>query len=624
MRKNSVLKALAMMFVLAFSAEFALHAQEAQPYQGTIGRTLAESKEWWPEPVKAPAGAPNVVWILLDDVGFGATASFGGIIDTPTFDALAANGLRYTNFHTTAICAPTRSALLTGRNSASVHESGFSHTVMSAGFPGWDGRVPSTAGTIAEILRDNGYNTFAVGKYGVTPDEEATDAGPFDHWPTGKGFDHFFGFLGSQTDQYKPDLVDDQAHARPDGRHLSAQITDKAIFYIDRQKKAAPNKPFFLYYAPGATHAPHQVDKYWSDQYKGKFDSGWDAFREEVFARQKKLGIIPANAILPERNPHIKPWEQLSPDEKKLYARFMEIYAGYLTYTDYEVGRLINHLKEINQLDNTLVFVMLGDNGASKEGTLNGVIDQGFSRKASSEEENISYNLNKIGEIGTSDATNGNYPLGWAQAANTPFKFWKQDANSEGGTRNGLIVYYPKGIKDKGGIRTQYSHVIDILPTTLDVVGVKAPEQIRGIQQQPIEGTSMAYSIDDAKAPTRHTLQYYYIFGARSIYHDGWKAELAYPSSFITGNFQSKEPFDENAWELYNLNEDFTERIDLAKKYPEKLAQLKAEFEEQAKSHHLYPYITWDDVFNGRIHRTPGSKSFFDAVKDVTKSGDNK
>ena len=624
MRKNGVLKALAMMFVLAFSAEFALHAQEAQPYQGTIGRTLAESKEWWPEPVKAPAGAPNVVWILLDDVGFGATASFGGIIDTPTFDALAANGLRYTNFHTTAICAPTRSALLTGRNSASVHESGFSHTVMSAGFPGWDGRVPSTAGTIAEILRDNGYNTFAVGKYGVTPDEEATDAGPFDHWPTGKGFDHFFGFLGSQTDQYKPDLVDDQAHARPDGRHLSAQITDKAIFYIDRQKKAAPNKPFFLYYAPGATHAPHQVDKYWSDQYKGKFDSGWDAFREEVFARQKKLGIIPANAILPERNPHIKPWEQLSPDEKKLYARFMEIYAGYLTYTDYEVGRLINHLKEINQLDNALVFVMLGDNGASKEGTLNGVIDQGFARKASSEEENISYNLNKIGEIGTSDATNGNYPLGWAQAANTPFKFWKQDANSEGGTRNGLIVYYPKGIKDKGGIRTQYSHVIDILPTTLDVVGVKAPEQIRGIQQQPIEGTSMAYSIDDAKAPTRHTLQYYYIFGARSIYHDGWKAELAYPSSFITGNFQSKEPFDENAWELYNLNEDFTERIDLAKKYPEKLAQLKAEFEEQAKSHHLYPYITWDDVFNGRIHRTPGSKSFFDAVKDVTKSGDNK
>jgi len=624
-KKNSVSKVLILTLILALSAELALDAQEAQPYQGVAGRTLAESKEWWPEPVKAPAGAPNVVWILLDDVGFGATASFGGIINTPTFDTLAANGLRYTNFHTTAICAPTRSALLTGRNSASVHVSGFSHTVMSAGFPGWDGRMPPTAGTIAEILRDNGYSTFAVGKYGVTPDEEATDAGPFDHWPTGKGFDHFLGFLGSQTDQYKPDLVEDQAHVHPDGRHLSAQITDKAIFYIDRQKKAAPDKPFFLYYAPGATHAPHQVDKYWSDQYKGKFDKGWDAFREEVFARQKKLGIIPANAILPDRNPNIKAWDQLSADEKKLYARFMEIYAGYLTYTDYEVGRLINHLKEINQLDNTLVFVMLGDNGASKEGTLNGDIDRPlWGSKPLTEQENIDYNLNKIGEIGTPESVQGNYPLGWAQAANTPFKFWKQDANSEGGTRNGLIVFYSKGIKDKGGIRTQYSHVIDILPTTLELVGLRAPEQVRGIQQQPIEGTSFAYSIDDAKAPTRHTLQYYYIFGARSIYHDGWKAELAYPSSFITGNFASKQSFDENAWELYNLNEDYTERIDLAKKYPEKLAELKALFEEQAKSHHLYPYITWDDVFNGRIHRTPGSKSFLDAVKDVTKSGDDK
>ena len=622
MNEKRILRLLSI-FVLASYAVLAVHAQETQPFQGVVGRTLAQSKEWWPEPVKPPAGAPNVVWILLDDVGYGATATFGGIIQTPTFDALAANGLRYTNFHTTAICAPTRSALLTGRNSASVHESGFSHTVLSAGFPGWDGRTPPTAGTIAEILRDNGYNTFAVGKYGVTPDEEATDAGPFDHWPTGKGFDHFFGFLGSQTDQYKPDLVEDQAHVRPDGRHLNDQITDKAIFYIDRQKKAAPDKPFFLYYAPGATHAPHQVDKYWSDQYKGKFDKGWDAFREEVFERQKKLGIVPASAILPDRNPNIKAWDQLSENEKKLYARFMEIYAGYLTYTDFEVGRLINHLKEIHQLDNTLVFVMLGDNGASKEGTLNGDIDRPlFCSKSITEEENISYNLGKIGEIGTPAAKEGNYPLGWAQAANTPFKYWKQDANSEGGTRNGLIVFYPKGVKDKGGIRTQYSHVIDILPTTLDVIGIKAPEEIRGIKQQAIEGTSLAYSIDDAKAPSRHTLQYYYIFGSRSIYHDGWKAELAYPSSFITGNAQSHQPFDENAWELYNLNEDYTERIDLAKKYPEKLAELKAEFEEQAQSHHLYPYITWDDVMNGRIHRTKGSKPLCEAVKDVTKTGE--
>ena len=282
MKQKSVVNVLTSTLILATGARLSLHAQEAQPYQGVAGRTLAESKEWWPEPVKAPVGAPNVVWILLDDVGYGAAGTFGGLIQTPTFDTLANNGLRYTNFHTCAICAPTRAALLTGRNSASVHESGFSDVTSSAGFPGWDGRVPSTAGTIAEILRANGYNTFAVGKYGITPNDEGTDAGPFDHWPTQKGFDHFFGFLGSATDQYKPDLVEDQAHVTPDGRHLSDQITDKAIFYIDRQKKAAPDKPFFLYYAPGATHAPHQVDKYWSDQYKGKFDKGWDVFREEV------------------------------------------------------------------------------------------------------------------------------------------------------------------------------------------------------------------------------------------------------------------------------------------------------------------------------------------------------
>ena len=624
MNEKSVLNALTSTLILAAGATLPLHAQSSQqPYQGVVGRTLAESKEWWPEPVKAPVGAPNVVWILIDDVGYGAASTFGGVIQTPTFDTLANNGLRYTNFHTCAISAPTRSALLTGRNSASVHESGFSHITASAGFPGWDGRVPATAGTIAEILRENGYNTFAVGKYGITPDEDATDAGPFDRWPTGKGFDHFFGFLGSQTDQYKPDLVEDQAHVTPDGRHLSDQITDKAISFIDRQKKAAPDKPFFLYYAPGATHAPHQVDRYWSDLYKGKFDKGWDAYREEVFERQKKLGVIPADAVLPDRNPDIKAWDKLTPEEQKLYARFMEVYAGYLTYTDFEIGRLVNHLKEIGQLDNTLIFISIGDNGASKEGTLNGDIDRSLFGKPLTEQENINYNLHKIGEIGTPAATEGNYPLGWAQAANTPFKYWKQDANSEGGTHNPLIVFWPKGIQDKGGIRTQYSHVIDLLPTTLDLVGIKAPDEIRGIKQDAIEGTSLAYSIDDAKAPTRHTLQYYYIFGSRSIYDNGWKAELAYPSSFITGNLQSTQTFDENAWELYNLNEDYTERVDLAKKYPEKLAGLKAEFEEQAKAHHLYPYITWDDVLKGRIHRTKGSKSFFDAVKEVTKSSEN-
>jgi arylsulfatase len=617
MNEKNVLKALTSTLIFAVSARLSLHAQTAQPYQGVVGRTLAESKEWWPEPVKAPAGAPNVVWILIDDVGYGAAGTFGGVIQTPTFDSLAQGGLRYTNFHTCAICAPTRSALLTGRNSASVHESGFSHVTASAGFPGWDGRVPATAGTIAEILRDNGYNTFAVGKYGITPDEEASDAGPFDRWPTGKGFDHFFGFLGSATDQYKPDLVEDQAHATPDGRHLSDQITDKAIFYIDRQKKAAPEKPFFLYYAPAATHAPHMVDRYWSDQYKGKFDKGWDVFREEVFERQKKLGVIPANAALPDRNPEIKAWNSLTPEEKKLYARFMEVYAGYLTYTDFEIGKLINHLKEIGQFDNTLIFISIGDNGASKEGTQHGVIERSTLYKTQTDQENIAYNIAKSDEIGTPASTNGNYPLGWAQAADTPYKYWKEDANSEGGTHNPLIVSWSSGIKEKGGIRYQYSHVIDLLPTTLDLVGVKAPEEIRGIKQQPIEGFSFADSINNADAPWHHTLQYYYIFGSRSIYDKGWKAELAYPNEILVNNAATNPPLDENAWELYNLNDDPTERIDLAKKYPEKLAALKAEFEEQAQSHHLYPYITFDDLYQKRIQHT----YLPDFLKQAAQSG---
>lgn len=596
-----------------------------QPYQGKVGRTLAESTEWWPEPVKAPAGAPNIVWILLDDVGFGASSPFGGAIATPTLDKLAQQGLRYTNFHTTAICAPTRAALLTGRNSSSVHVSGFSHTVMSAGFPGWDGRIPSEDGTIAEILRDNGYNTFAVGKYGVTPDEDATDSGPFDRWPTGKGFDHFFGFLGSQTDQYKPDLVDDQAYVKPDGRHLSEQITDKAISYIDRQKKAAAEKPFFLYYAPGATHAPHQVAAEWSDKYRGKFNDGWDVYRQKVFAQQKRQGIIPSSAILPDRNPDIKAWASLSADEKKVYARFMEVYAGYLTYTDHEIGRLVDHLKSIGQYDNTLFVVIVGDNGASKEGTLNGNIDRSLLAKPLSEKDNVAYNLAKIDEIGKPEGVEANYPLGWAQAANTPFRNWKSDANSEGGTRNPLIITYPKGIKGKGAVRTQYGHVIDILPTTLELIGIQAPKQIRQIEQQPIEGTSLAYSIKDAKAASRHRIQHYYIFGSRAIYQDGWKASLPYPNNLSArGLANANKPADENAWELYNLNEDYTERVNLAKKHPEKLAELRALFDKEAKDHNLYPLITWDDVLNLRIHRGANTSSLEDRIKAITGNNGEK
>ena len=582
------------------------------PYQGVVGKTLNDSKEWWAAPPKAPAGAPNVIWIILDDVGFGAPSAFGGVIRTPTLDSLANNGLRYTNFHTCAICAPTRSALLTGRNSHFVHEGGFSHISMSAGFPGYDGRIPSSDGTIAEILRSNGYNTFAVGKYGLTPDEDATDAGPFDRWPSGKGFDHFFGFLGSATDQYKPDLVEDNAHVTPDGRHLNEQITDKAIAYLTRQQKVAPGKPFFLYYAPGATHAPHQVDKYWSDQYKGKFDEGWDVFRERVLANQKRLGIIPASAQLPPRNPRVQAWNSLTADQKKLFARFFEVYAGYLTYTDFQIGRLINYLRENNLLENTLVFVIIGDNGASKEGTLEGTIEpKTNSAKKKSEADYLKTNLEDIDSIGTAQAST-NYPLGWAQAANTPFREWKQDADAEGGTHNPLIAFYPKGIKDKGTIRNQYGHVIDLLPTTLDIAGLSRPEYIREVKQDSIEGTSLAYSFDDAKAASRHIVQHYYIFGSRSIYYNGWKAEAAHRPDNIDFDFKEgaaveDKPIEQDEWQLYNLNEDFNERNDLAKKYPEKLAELKKIFDEQAQANHLYPLIDWYDVNNKRIHHPNGS-----------------
>lgn len=613
--KNTKIKyalAIAGLFGLNYSYAQSFEQQQ-QPFKGTIGKTLSGSKEAWTTNAKAPKGAPNVIWILLDDVGFGASSTFGGVISTPNFDTLANQGLRYTNFHTAGICAPTRAALLTGRNHHYVHEGGFSHTIMSAGFPGWDGRIPADKGTVAEILRENGYNTFAVGKYGLTPDEDATDAGPFDRWPTGKGFDHFFGFLGSQTDQYVPDLVEDNAHAKTDGRNLNEQITDKAIFYLSRQQKVAPDKPFFLYYAPAATHAPHQVSHEWSDLYKGKFDGGWDVFRETVFERQKKLGIIPANAVLPERNPNIKAWNSLSPDEKKLYARFMEVYAGYLTYADAQVGKLVQYLKTSKQLDNTLIFVVIGDNGASKEGTPNGDIDRQIMGVNADEKENIQHNLDKIGEIGTPEAKQTNYPLGWAQAANTPFKYWKQDANAEGGTRNPLIVYYPKGIKDAGGIRTQYGHVNDLLPTTLEYLGIKAPESIRGIKQDTLQGTSLVYSFNDAKAPSRHTVQYYYIFGSRSIYKDGWKAEVYHHPDFtdykklLSGpKTDTTNNFDKDIWELYNLNTDYNERINLAAKYPEKLNELKALFDEQAKKNNIYPFIDWEDVLRRRIHISDG------------------
>ncbi|MBT1697449.1 arylsulfatase [Fulvivirgaceae bacterium PWU4] len=555
---------------------FAQH-DPVQQYQGKTGRNLAETQQWWPARKKAPQGAPNVVWILLDDVGYGAVSTFGGLIETPTLDNLANNGLRYTNFHTTAICSPTRAALLTGRNSHSVHMGLFPNTAIGA--PGYDGFMPFEKATIAEILRENGYNTYAVGKWHLTPPSDATALGPFNRWPTGRGFDHYYGFLGGSTDQWHPTVYDDTRKVEPeaDGKHFTTRIADKAIGYIAEQKSIDAAKPFFLYFAPGAGHAPHQVAKEWSDKYKGKFDSGWDKYREKVLEQQIRLGVVPKGTVLPPRNAGIKPWDSLSVDEKKVFARFMEVYAGFVSHTDYEIGRVVDYLKKINQLENTLIFVSVGDNGASKEGTLTGIINR--NDPSWTDQQRFEANLQDLDKLGT-EASRANYPLGWAMAANTPFKQWKQDANSEGGTRNPLIVFYPKGIKEKGGIRDQYAHLIDILPTTVELIGAQIPAVINGYPQERIEGTSLAYSINNTHAPSRHTVQHYEIMGSRSIYKDGWKA----------GTLHKKgEDFSKDKWELYNLNEDFNERFNVAEKYPEKLKELQELFDSEAARYNIYP-----------------------------------
>ncbi|MCE7067038.1 arylsulfatase [Dyadobacter sp. CY326] len=549
-----------------------------QPYKGKIGKTLSETNQSWAEKKKAPAGAPNVVWILLDDVGYGAISTFGGLINTPTLDSLANNGLRYTNFHTTAICAPTRAALLTGRNAHSAHMGLFPETAI--GTPGYDAQMPFEKATAAEILKENGYNTFALGKWHITPLADLTPAGPFNRWPTGRGFEQFYGFPSrGSIDQWHPELWEGIHRQKDDqsGKHFNELIANRAIDYVSGQKAGNPDKPFFLYIATGAGHAPHQVAKEWSDKYKGKFDGGWDEYREKVIANQIKLGVIPKNAKLPPRNVGVKEWASLPADEKKLYARFMETYAGFLEYTDYEIGRVIRHLKESGQLENTLIFVSVGDNGASKEGTFVGTVNNYGA--GISEEQRLKKNLENIDLIG-SEYSKVNYPLGWAAATNVPFRQWKQDANSEGGTHNPLIVFYPKGIKEKGGIRNQYGHVIDILPTTLELIGAKAPESVNGYKQDAIEGTSLAYSLNDAAAKDRHTQQYYEIHGSRAIYKDGWKAGALH----VKG-----QPFEDDKWQLYNLKEDFNEITDLTEQQPAKLKELRALFDSEANKYNVYP-----------------------------------
>ena len=579
---------------LVFSAGISVNAQVSKSWKDTP----PQKKEFLKN---APVGAPNILLIILDDVGYGATSPFGGLIHTPNLDTLANHGLRYTNFHTAGICSPTRAALLTGRNHHSVGMGLFPHFYLSADYPGYNGHLQPENGTIAQALQENGYSTYQLGKWHQTPDDEATDLGPFDRWPSGKGFDHNYGFLGGATDQYKPDLVEDNQHIKTDGTHLNTLLANKAISYITRQRTLAPDKPFFIYYATGAGHAPHQVDKEWSDKYKGKFDEGWDVYREKVFANQKKLGVIPVNAKLPARDPYLKAWKDLPAEEKRLYARFMEVYAGFLEQTDFEIGRIVRHLKKSGQLENTAVFVIIGDNGGSKEGLEYGVTTKSirFGVDNITREEYRKFILSEYDKIGTKEvATVANYPLGWAQATNTPFRLWKSDANAEGATHNPLIVYYTKGIQEKGGIRNQYGHLIDFFPTLIELTNSKQPGFVHGIKQNPLHGTSLVYSLNDKEALSRHTQQYYTIFGNRAIYKDGWKASAAHHPNSLDLFTYAGEPKttiennpDKDVWELYNINEDFNELNNLAQKYPEKLKELKDLFDTEAAKYNIYPLI---------------------------------
>lgn len=527
---------------------------------------------------QATPGSPNVVVIMLDDVGFSTSGTFGGLAETPAFDKLARKGLKYNNFHTTAICAPSRAALLTGRNHHSVHMGHFTETAFDA--PGYDGYMPFEKATMAEVLRENGYNTFAVGKWHLTPVKERSAAGPFNRWPTGRGFDYFYGFHESATDQYYPVLWNGNTRAPIDttlGRHLNTYLADQAIEYIRIQQNANPGKPFFLYYTPGAVHSPMQVDSYWIDLYKGRFDMGWDRYRDTVLAHQKKLGLVPQEVKLPPRFHGIKPWDELTQKEQRIMSRSMEAHAGFLSETDHEIGRVIDYIDHIGLMKNTIIILIIGDNGATKyTADLPGLPEDQQDLKG---DDRINAAYAHIDEIGRKNFT-GDIPLGWTQASNAPFKLFKSDANAEGGTRNPMIICAPGYIQDQGAIRSQYTHLIDIWPTVAEMTTVKMPKFINGYRQARLEGTSFVYSFNHAQAKDRHVIQYFESGSHRALYRNGWKASVyhIYGTSYET-----------DQWELYNMNSDFNENNNLATKYPGKLKSLIRLFEKEAKKYHIYP-----------------------------------
>jgi arylsulfatase A-like enzyme len=561
-----------------------------RPHEGLITYDAKDPATSFPpiEPLRPPAGAPNVLVILLDDVGFGASSAFGGPCATPTAERLAANGLTYNRFHTTALCAPTRQALLTGRNHHSVGMGGVTEIATSA--PGYNSVRPNTAAPLAETLKLNGYSTAQFGKCHEVPVWETSPLGPFNAWPTGGGgFEHFYGFIGGESNQYAPALYEGTSPIEPDrspdeGYHLTEDMTDRAIDWVRQQKALMPDKPFFAYFAPGATHAPHHVPIEWSDKYKGRFDAGWDALREETFARQQELGVIPPEAELTDRPEEIPGWEEMPDDLKPVLARQMEVYAGFLEHVDHHIGRLVNALENLEVLDDTLIYYIVGDNGASAEGTPQGTFNEMISLNGAAGIETTEFMASRIDQFGTV-AANNHYAVGWAHAMDTPYQWTKQVASHWGGTRNGTVVHWPNGFKARGEVRAQFSHVIDIAATVLDVAGLPAPTFVHGVQQMPLHGRSMAPTFDDPAAPEHRETQYFEMFVNRGIYHQGWTAVTRHS---IPWKPTEMPALDDDVWELY-APDDWTQAHDLSAEQPERLHELQRLFLIEAVRYNVLP-----------------------------------
>jgi arylsulfatase A-like enzyme len=541
--------------------------------------------------VRPPKGAPNVMVILIDDVGYGATSVFGGPCQTPNFDKLSKGGLRYTRFHTTALCSPTRQALLTGRNHHSVGMGAITEIATAA--PGYSSVLPNTKAPLALTLKLNGYSTAQFGKCHEVPVWQTSPAGPFKAWPTGGGgFEYFYGFIGGENNQWDPALYEGTTPIEPpktpeEGYHLTEDLTDKAIAWTRQQKALLPDKPFFMYFAPGATHAPHHVPKAWIDKYKGKFAHGWDKQREITFNRQKELGVIGADAVLTPRHAEIPAWDAMDPKLKPVLEREMEVYAAFMEHTDHHVGRLLDALRDLDILDDTLIYLIVGDNGASAEGTLQGAFNEMANFNGMAALETPEFLMSKLDEFG-GEGSYGHFAVGWAWAMDAPYQWTKQVASHWGGTRNGTIVHWPNGIKERGGLRSQFSHVIDLAPTVLEAAGIPEPTMVNGVQQSPYEGTSMLYTFNDAKAPERHETQYFEMFCNRGIYHKGWSAVTKHRTPWEMGGAKM-QAFDDDVWELYDGSTDWTQANDLAKKMPEKLHELQRLWLIEAVKYNVLP-----------------------------------